>query len=539
VSTSDYPAPRFGGPKLPGLRLLERIRSWSTEERMVAAIVVLATVIRILTIDNQSLWADEALTAYEAHLPFGAMLNTVAHVETTPPLYFVVIWIWAKVFGTGEVALRAVSTMAGIALVPIAYLSARELVSRWAGVIAAAFVAVNPFLIWFSQEARAYMLLAALTGAGFLWFARARQDPTRRNLGWWTALSALALMTHFFAGFAVAPEAAWLLWRWWLRSRPRERNVLIAVAAVAAVQVAMAPFAFIDTSHGTGWIAHVPRLHRLGTAALEWGVSILYRRATIAAGLLGAAALALATLSLIALAGDRRTKDGARVGGVIAAFVILAPLALGLVGQDYFLSRNVIPAFIPLATVVAAACAAPRARVAGTALAVLLLTMFSVAAIIVQTHPYLQRPEWRNVARALGPARIPRAILVADGTTADPLKIYLPDVDWVQPHGRKLVIGEVDVVGATKRLALVAGRANVRAALAEPQRHARGAALPRSVAPPGTRLLIRERIDNWIVARFVLSRPERVSINQLTRGAHRFFRRTPLALLVFMQQPDR
>ena len=132
-------------------------------------------------------------------------------VETTPPLYFVLMWGWAHIFGIGEIALRSVSTLAGIALVPIAYLSARELYSRWAGVVAAAFVAVNPFMIWFSQEARAYMLLALFTGAGFLWFVRARDDPSRRNLTWWVVCSGLALMTHFFAGFAVAPEALWLL----------------------------------------------------------------------------------------------------------------------------------------------------------------------------------------------------------------------------------------------------------------------------------------------------------------------------------------
>ena len=55
---------------------------------------------------------------------FGAMLHTVAHIETTPPLYFVLIWAWAHVFGSGEVALRSFSTLAGIALVPIAFLSA-------------------------------------------------------------------------------------------------------------------------------------------------------------------------------------------------------------------------------------------------------------------------------------------------------------------------------------------------------------------------------------------------------------------------------
>ncbi len=82
-------------------------------------LVVVAAVIRFLVIDTQSYWADEALTAYEARLPFGSMLNVVLHVETTPPLYFVLIWVWGHVFGTGAVALRAVSTLAGIAVVPI------------------------------------------------------------------------------------------------------------------------------------------------------------------------------------------------------------------------------------------------------------------------------------------------------------------------------------------------------------------------------------------------------------------------------------
>jgi len=131
MSTSDYPAPRLNGPRLPRLRALARARPVSADAWAVCALVALAATIRIITINNQSLWQDEALTAYEAHLPFGAMLNTVAHVETTPPLYFVLVWVWAKLFGTGAVALRAVSTIAGIALVPIAYLSARELISRW------------------------------------------------------------------------------------------------------------------------------------------------------------------------------------------------------------------------------------------------------------------------------------------------------------------------------------------------------------------------------------------------------------------------
>ncbi len=51
-----------------------------------------------------------------------------------------------------------------------------------------------------------------------------------------------------------------------------------AVAAVAAVEAAMLPFALIDTGHGPGWIAAVPAHHRVSNAIAEWGVSILYRR---------------------------------------------------------------------------------------------------------------------------------------------------------------------------------------------------------------------------------------------------------------------
>ena len=547
MSTSEYPAhaprPGWGERRTSALA---SVRALSADMWLLAALIGLAAVIRIVILDNQSLWADEALTAYEAGLPFGAMLHTVAHVETTPPLYFVVIWAWAKVFGTGAVALRSVSAIAGVAVVPIAYACARELAWRRAGVIAAALVAVNPFMLWYSQEARAYMLLAALTGASFLFFARARRDPSRANLAWWAGLSAAAVMTHFFGGFLVAPEALWLLWQ------RRTAATVIAVGIVGAVQLAMLPFAVSDASgsHGVGWIGRVSRVHRVATTVVEWGASNLYRRTTNAEGLALGAALIIAVVLILTFGGERRARRGAAVAAAIAAFVFIVPLALGLVGQDYFLSRNEIPAFVPVVTVIAAACAAPRARVAGAALAVILLGIFCASAVEVQTHAYLGRPDWRNVARALGPALVPRAILAADGTTADPLKIYLPGVNWVQPHARRVLVSEIDIVGATKRLRLTDGSALsssppvsssslLPGGTGSASRRRRGVSLPRSVAPAGTRLIARFRVDNWVVARFALDRPQRVSVDSLTRRAPKFFRQTPAALLVFMQPAAR
>ena len=531
MSTSGYRAPGLAGHRPP---VVDRLREVSLEGWVLLGLVVVAAAIRIITIDNQSFWADEALTAYESGQSFAAMLHAVTSIETTPPLYFVLIWIWCKAFGTGEVALRSISAMAGVATVPIAYLCARELIDRRAGLIAAALVAVNPFMIWYSQEARAYMLLAALSGASFLWFLRARRDPSGRNLAWWAGFSAAALMTHFFAGFAIAPEAVWLLWA------SRSRATVLAVGVVAAVQVATLPFAIVDASpsRGVGWIGRISRAHRIGQAAIEWGASNLYRRTTTIEGLIAGLALALILVILLWLGGDRRTRHAAAVAGSVAAFVFLAPLAVALAGQDYFLSRNVIPAFVPVVVLVAAACTAPRARKAGDVLAIVLLAIFCFASVDVQTHPYLQRPAWRRVARSLEPGMLPRAILAADGTTADALKIYLPGASWTTRLARPTLIREIDVVGATKRLRLIGPPQPLRGAVRTG--HApKGSPVPRSVAAPGTTLVARFRVANWVVARFALTHPRRVSADQLARTASRFFRRTPAALLIFFQRPRR
>jgi len=542
VSTAEYPASGLRG--LHGLRgrpgFAAARRSLRAEHWLLGGVIVLAAVIRVVVLDNQSLWADEALTAYETRLSFGAMLHVVRTVEVTPPLYFVLVWGWAKLLGSSPELLRALSAIAGIALVPIAYAATRELVSRRAGLVAAALMAVNPFAIWYSQEARAYMLLALLTGAAFLAFARSLRAPTRGNLAVWAVLCALAVATHFFAGFAIAPQVILLLWR------HRTRATAIAAGLVALAQLAMAPLAVSDTSasHGTGWIARVPITHRIATTAVEWVAGNLYRRTTLADGLaLGAGLIVIGALLLWFGRRDGEPGRGVTAALVVTACVLVGPLILAGLGQDYFLSRNAIPALIPAVTLIAAACTMPRLARAGAVLAVLLFAGFAAATAEIQTHPFLQRPDWRRVAAALGPAASPRAVLAADGTTAQALKIYLPGVLWAQPVTRRVLITEIDVVGATKRIALASEHTPtdrdavgvIRLPGSASRHHRRGATVPRLTAPAGTRLLFRGRVANWVVARYLLDRPRRVSIPSLARSAPRFFRRTPAALLVFTQ----
>ena len=508
MSTSEYPAQRIGRPRLSKLPGAVAAKDIPVEVWITAALVLVAAVIRIIVINNQSLWEDEALTAYETRIPFGAMINTVLHVETTPPLYFVVIWIWAHLFGTGEVALRSVSTLAGIALVPVAYLCARDLISRWAGVVGAALVALNPFLIWYSQEARSYMLVALLTALSFLWFIRARRDPSARNLGWWAGWSALALMTHFFAGFLVAPEALWLLWL------NRTRVVVVAVAVVALVQAAMLPFAGVDTTHGAGWIHSIPKTNRIADGIQEWGVSILFRRGSVLLGFLAGAIFVAVVALLLLRGGDERTRAGAKPAVAIVSFVVVAPMALAYLGQDYWLDRNLIPAFVPLAVVVAAACVAPRARLLGGAFAIALLAMFSAATAVVQTDPSLLRPNWRVLGHAIGPTAVPRAIVAVGGSVAQPLKIYVPHAAWVEPPGRKIRIDELDLVARPRWLPPIRGR-----------------------HPFGARFLGVRLVNGSAIDRFGLRHPISATVKELMQLAPWLFRDYRGYVIAFFQRP--
>jgi mannosyltransferase len=404
-------------------------------------LVLLGGVLRFATLGAQSYWFDEAQAAHELHLSLGSMLSSFGAVETAPPLYFVLGWVWAHIFGDGAVALRSFSALAGTALIAIGYLCGRELVSPRAGLLTAAFVAVNPFMIWYSQEAREYMLAAALCGASLLFFLRSWRDPSGRNIASWAVLSVLALLTHYFAGFLVAPEALWLLYI------ARNRTISVAVAVVVAVVLSLIP---LLVHHATasllGFITGTHLSTRIPEVPIAFALGPPFETSLLGFGLLGAAVLAAALIVLAIVGAEPDELRGVGVAGALAGIVLLVPLVLALLGTDYYIERALIPAWLPLAIAVAGACTTRRLRAPGAALAAILLAVFAYGVIRIDTDARYQRPDWHAVADALGSASGPRAIVIYDGLGTDPLAFYLHRVTWTQPTGA-VSVREVDVVG--------------------------------------------------------------------------------------------
>ncbi len=390
---------------------MEAVRARSRAFWIVAGVTVLAAALRFATLGVQSYHHDEIVTASRVLRDgFGHAMDAVGFSESAPPLYYALAWVWTQVTGTGEFGLRSLSALAGVATVPVAYLAGLELRGRRAGLWAAALVAVNPMLLWYSQEARAYSLFALLCAISLLYCVRALRRGRRRDFTLWGVASALALATHYFAVFPVAAEAVWLL-----RRRGRASLAGLWIAGLSAL--ALAPLAIHQMSSGHAeWIGNFSLGHRLWETATTFFVGetgdIIARPEHPALALVPLA-LALAALALLAVRGGREQRRAAAIPLSVALAAVGVPLALALAapGKDYVLARNLLPALVPLLLAVAIGLTLPAARRLGPALGAALVAYSLGFCVWAGASPDLQRPDWSAVAARLGEPRAPRAIV--------------------------------------------------------------------------------------------------------------------------------
>lgn len=405
----------------------------------VAAIVVLGALLRLVTLGDQSLWFDEAATWELMRLPLHEMLSALPHRESNPPLFYVLEWLTTRAFGDSEFALRLLSAIAGTALIAVAHALGRIVGGARVALAAAALIAVNPLLVWFSQEARSYELVALLSALSLLLFLRALDDDRPRLLAWWALLSALALASHYFACFVLAPQIVWLVWR-----HPRRRAVLAATGGIALVALALLPLLLEQRSNPYD-IASESVVLRLLQIPKQFLLG--YRGPLpLATGLLGATLIAGGLWLLLARV-PRAVRDRALLVGAIGLCGIVLPFAGAVVGADYVNARNLLPALVPLAVALAAGfAAAPRpARGAGIAALAALCTLSLTLVVAVARDPQYQRSDWKGLARALGSSDEPRVLVISPANGLAPLRYYLPGLERLPDTGTD--VREVDVVG--------------------------------------------------------------------------------------------
>jgi len=170
-------------------------------------VMALALVARLYRLGEPVLRWDEGWSLAHASLPW-ADLWRIASEEWHPPLYVALLKLWLAL-GKSAVSIRALSVIAGVAAVPLAYEVARLWSERVRlALLAALFAALWPLSVYYSQVARMYAL-AALPALGAAWFIL-RNDAKRHwinDLGL-LLCTVLGLYTLYYTVWALA--ALWL-----------------------------------------------------------------------------------------------------------------------------------------------------------------------------------------------------------------------------------------------------------------------------------------------------------------------------------------
>jgi uncharacterized membrane protein len=201
----------------------------TVDQRALALLCLLAFGWRVAGLASQSLWRDEVDSIRFASRPLAELLATFSRPGENGPLFFTLLNPWLAALGTSELALRLQAVLPGVLAVPLTYVLARRLLAvaslgelRYGSGLAldnvplltALLMAVNPYLVWYSQEGKMYGWLVALALATLLAFLAALHNGRWRRWLLFLALLAVTTLHHVWAILLIPICAAWLLLLW-------------------------------------------------------------------------------------------------------------------------------------------------------------------------------------------------------------------------------------------------------------------------------------------------------------------------------------
>jgi mannosyltransferase len=274
------------------------MRSPSRSRRLATAgllslILLLATGLRFYQINAQSLWNDEGTSVALAQRDLATITRDAAR-DIHPPLYYWLLSGWVRLVGSSELAVRSLSALLGLLLVALTYATGRVLGAERLGLAASFLAAVNPFQVYYSQEARMYMLAAVLATGAILALLRFRQGGRWPLLVALVCLQAAGLYTHYsFVFVLLVLNGAYLLS---LRPGGGARRLGLWVASQAAVVVLYLPWLPTALRQITTWPSPAQTSPLLPALATAWrwlvlGPTIEVGQAAVPLALAGALAL--------------------------------------------------------------------------------------------------------------------------------------------------------------------------------------------------------------------------------------------------------
>ena len=365
------------------------------------------------------MWFDETYSAHFANRGFNQLLHDLVTDEANMGPYYLMLWGWRR-FGNGDVWLRSLSIIFTIAAIWLVWAVTSRWASRSAAAAAVCMLALNPFVLSWTVQARGYTLVVALSVL-IVWLADLVRTTNLTRYAVAFGVAAAVLVANNFAAVFIVLAAACCT----VAFGDRERLVrpLGIGALVSAVLFAPFGYALLTNREQVNWIPELTadRFVRSTGEALGGKVTAL-----------------ILLLGLLALLARLRSPRDRPVATMLLASVIVGILgvaAFSIVVQPLFMNRYLI-GVLPLATIGTAfgidAMGAQRWRVA--ALAVLPLAALAAAVIRPESTTQRTLEDFSGAARLIDASITPGdSVIDVDGNTYVTLRRYLESPDEIVP----------------------------------------------------------------------------------------------------------
>ena len=181
---------------------MQKTKIWF-EKYAIYLILAVASFLRIWKIDYRDFWYDEAFTGVAVKEKFWSMINLIIK-DVHPPLYYVSAKIFSSFFDYSVFGIRLYSAVFGVLGIWAVYLFAKNLFGKKAALWASAIMAISPFAIQYSQEARMYAMFGFLFTLASYFFMRGLQTEKKKYYYLWGIFLGLSALTHYM-GIITAP----------------------------------------------------------------------------------------------------------------------------------------------------------------------------------------------------------------------------------------------------------------------------------------------------------------------------------------------
>jgi uncharacterized membrane protein len=176
---------------------------------IVLFITAVGFALRLYALGRESLWFDELLQLDIAQGPLAGILPQLPK-HTAVPLDYLISHFWI-LLGRQDAWVRLPAVIFGTLALPLAYQLGRAWFSRGEGLLLMILLAVSPFHVRYSQEARPYALVVlGVILASYAWWQFRARDCRRYLLMLQVGVLIFAL-AHLFAIVLFVPFLLWAL----------------------------------------------------------------------------------------------------------------------------------------------------------------------------------------------------------------------------------------------------------------------------------------------------------------------------------------